>query len=738
MIEMRQKLVRSVLLVAFVLSLLSALQAQVQIPNLGVINTIAGTPGDPGYSGDGGPATLAELGVTPGGVAVDSSGNIYIADTSNYRIRKVTALTGTITTIAGTGREGYSGDGGPATSAELLGPSGIAVDTMGNVYFSDYRGGLPAGTSRIRKVTASTGIITSIVNSTGTIYPNPHSAGACGYSGDGGPATTAQICAVSGQIAVDAAGNLYIADAGNCAIRKVTASTGIISSLFGNPIACEATTQGVTLDSAANVYYTGGQRVYKLTVSTRQTTTYAGTGAPGYNGDNISATAAELNYPSYLALDPSGDVYIVDAGNSRIREVNATTGIITTYAGNGTNGESGDGGPATGAEIKTGSGWASSSSGIISDQFGNIYFFDGDYNVRVVGGEPTVQGYLNPKYKVLGVVYTAPGPVPNSPSYVQYTDTTMMGTTSSTSNTFSTNVTTSVTICGGAGIGDSTLGVKICGTTSNAFTQEADSSSSFAVNQTTSFANKWSPLTGPNLDHGNDVIYVWLNPQTWYTVYPNNPKQIILWNGYSYDGTDPFNGMDIVAIRLTDLMNNTIGTCTQAGSNACLIERTWAPNNTDGTGPGLTPQDLLNIASVDPFSDPNYTVTVGPDGKTTTDNRFTQTTNEPIFYDPGDASQYNWIYTTTATAGQGAKTTYAQSFGVEESGQVAFWGTVSYDFKESTTFTWVDQWNALNTSSNTQSFIANIANPPASYSGPNDFLVYQDNVYGTFMLAPAL
>ena len=170
--------------------------------------------GTAGHSGDGGPATSAELSY-PSGVAVDTAGNIYIADSTNNRIRKVAASTGDISTVAGNGTAGYSGDGGAATSAELSNPIGVVVDAAGNIYIAD------EVNNRIREVTASTGIITTVAGD-----------GTRGYSGDGGAATSAELYYPFG-VSVDAAGNIYIADYGNARVRKVTASTGIITTVAG-------------------------------------------------------------------------------------------------------------------------------------------------------------------------------------------------------------------------------------------------------------------------------------------------------------------------------------------------------------------------------------------------------------------------------------------------------------------------------------------------------------------------
>ena len=215
----------------------------------GIITTIAGN-GIAGYSGDGGLATNAELN-NPYGVAVDSNGNIYIADTNNNRIRKVNSTTGIITTIAGNGTAGYSGDGGLATNAELYYPYGVAVDSNGNIYIAD------TYNNRIRKVNSTTGIITTIAGN-----------GTAGYSGDGGPATNAQLNYPYG-VAVDSSGNIYIADTDNNRIRKVNSTTGIITTIAGN-------------------------------------------GNPGYSGDGGPATNAELYDPSGVAVDSNGNIYIAD------------------------------------------------------------------------------------------------------------------------------------------------------------------------------------------------------------------------------------------------------------------------------------------------------------------------------------------------------------------------------------------------------------------------------------------
>jgi len=338
----------------------------------GIVTTLAGNapcyladvgPSCTCYSGDGGPATSAQLNV-PAGTAEDAAGNLYIADTANSRIRKVAAATGIVTTVAGNGAYGYSGDGGPATSAQLNFPPGVAADSGGNLYIADY------DNARIRKVAAATGIITTVAGN-----------GTAGYSGDGGPATSAQLNGPFGA-AVDAAGNLYIDDEGNGRIRKVAATSGIITTVAGNGTAGysgdggPATSaqldrpSGAAVDAAGNLYIAdeGNNRIRKVAAA-GIITTVAGNGAPGYSGDGGLATSAELSGPTGVAADSGGNVYIVDASNARIRKVAAATGIITTVAGNGTSGSSGDGGPATSAQFER-------AEGVSVDAAGNVYVAD--------------------------------------------------------------------------------------------------------------------------------------------------------------------------------------------------------------------------------------------------------------------------------------------------------------------------------------------------------------------------
>ena len=333
-----------------------------KVDSSGVITTIAGT-GERGVGGDDGPAVEAQL-RAPTGVAVDSAGNVYIADQSNPRIRKVDS-SGIITTIAGTGEFGFSGDGGPAVEAQLIAPYGVAVDSAGNVYIAD------RSNPRIRKVD-SLGVITTIAGT-----------GERGIGGDGGPAIEAQLMPSNGA-AVDGAGNVYIADRSNPRIRKVN-SSGVITTIAGNGVvgdsgpAVEAqlgSPRGVAVDSAGNVYIAdlSNYRIRKVD-SLGVITTIAGTGVQEFGGDGGPAVEAQLRSPYGVAVDGAGNVYIADQSNHRIRKVDSS-GIITTIAGTGAGQRfSGDGGPATAARL-------ASPRGVAVDGAGNVYIADSN-NQRI-------------------------------------------------------------------------------------------------------------------------------------------------------------------------------------------------------------------------------------------------------------------------------------------------------------------------------------------------------------------
>jgi sugar lactone lactonase YvrE len=416
---------------------LSDLSAQVirVVNTSGIINAVAGT-GVAGYSGDGGPATAAQL-FNPSGVAVDSRGNVYIADRANHRVRKVDA-TGTITTFAGDGQVGCVGDGGPAASANIGNPRGLLIRS-GSLYIVN------GGCARVRSVNLSSGIIQTYAGSTfgydgdghvltqsqfatpnGMIFNSagqmvladssngrvrkagsssvmatiaggftgdggaatagdmdfPEAVavdksnnyyiadangnrirkvdgsgkittiagnGVSGYNGDGGPATAALLNQPYG-IALDGSGNIYIADNFNGVIREITVATGIITTFASDPNFNSV--QALKFDTAGNLYITDGGAcvIWKVTPSAVVSVVAGIINVCGYNGDNILATTAQLNSPYGLTFDSSGQLYIADSGNNRVRKVNLS-GKISTIAGDGNCGYSGDGGPPGVAEL---------------------------------------------------------------------------------------------------------------------------------------------------------------------------------------------------------------------------------------------------------------------------------------------------------------------------------------------------------------------------------------------------
>jgi sugar lactone lactonase YvrE len=311
----------------------------------GVIQTVAGN-GDWIFHGDGGAATSSPL-FLPQGVVEDAGGNLLISDTSNNRVRRVDAGTGAITTIAGTGTPGFSGDGGLAVNASLNSPAALVLDGAGDVFFAD------AGNSCIRRIDASTGVITTVAGV----------GGVQGHSGDLGLATAALLSLPEG-LAMTARGDLYISDTGNDVVRRVDAATGIVTTVAGtgaggyngDGVAATSTTLnepwGIALGMDGTLWIAdlSNNRVRKVALS-GMISTAAGTGNAAFSGDGSAAVSAELNAPAAVAVDPAGNVYVGDSGNNRVREVNAATGIIATVAGNSDESFSGDGGPATQASL---------------------------------------------------------------------------------------------------------------------------------------------------------------------------------------------------------------------------------------------------------------------------------------------------------------------------------------------------------------------------------------------------
>jgi hypothetical protein len=353
------------------------------------ITSVAGGGTGSAFSGDGGVATSAHL-FSPSGMALDSAGDLFIADLANERIRMVdtnyvstvAGLIGIIHTVAGIGAGGYSGDEGMATNAGLTSPSSVAVDGFGNFYISDQ------GDNRIRKVDTN-GIISTLAGTNST-----------GFSGDGGLATNAKLSSPTG-VAVDGSGNLFIADWHNNRIRKIS-TNGFITTVAGTNAAgftgdgglavnamLSSSSTAVAVDGVGNLFIadSGNNRIRKVDTN-GIITTFAGTNSAGFSGDGGAATNASLNHPQGVAADAYGDVFISDSSNNRIRMVDAS-GNITTVAGAGGTGYAGDGGPATNANINN-------PTGLGVDFYGNVYVTGGaSQTIRKIdfGRVPMLQLY---------------------------------------------------------------------------------------------------------------------------------------------------------------------------------------------------------------------------------------------------------------------------------------------------------------------------------------------------------
>ena len=310
-----------------------------------IITTAVGT-GEKGFGGDGGPATRALLN-GPFDVVFDAGGNLYFSDTFNNRIRRVDARTGVITTIAGNGEEGFSGDGGPATQAALNQPYGVAIDRVGNLYIADRLN------RRVRRVDAASGIITTLAGT-----------GEAAYGGDGGPATRAGLAEPNGLAFGPGERLIYITDVADNRVRVVDLAAGTIATFAGTGAAEHsgdggpATAAGtfgaravkVGADGTVYILERQGSSLRAVDPRTGIISTIAGTTARGYSGDGGPALAAVFDAPKEMAIDRDGSLLIVDTENHAIRRIDHRTFIVSNIAG-GRQGTGGDGGPATAAGL---------------------------------------------------------------------------------------------------------------------------------------------------------------------------------------------------------------------------------------------------------------------------------------------------------------------------------------------------------------------------------------------------
>lgn len=311
-----------------------------------IITTAVGT-GEQGYGGDGGPAARALLN-GPFDVGFDADGNLYFSDTFNHCIRRVDARTDVITTYAGCGEAGYSGDGGPATRARFNEPYGIAVDKSGNVYVADRHN------HGVRRVDGASGIVTTFAGN-----------GSAGFSGDDGAASSAGMVEPNGLALDPEHGRLFITDVADHRIRVIDLASGIIWTFAGtgepehSGEGGPATAAGihgaravkVAADGTVYILERQGSTLRAVDPRTAIITTVAGTGVKSYSGDNGPAVAATFNAPKELAIDREGNLLIVDTENHAIRQVDICSGMVVTIAGNGRQGGQGDGGPARAASL---------------------------------------------------------------------------------------------------------------------------------------------------------------------------------------------------------------------------------------------------------------------------------------------------------------------------------------------------------------------------------------------------
>jgi hypothetical protein len=407
----------------------------------------------------------------------------------------------------------------------------------------------------------------------------------------------------------------------------------------------------------------------------------------------------------------------------------------------------------------------------------NTWSTDGLYYITGTNGSEAVTGiagWINPKYIIVDVMYAPPG----SKSTVTYGDNSVVGSTTAYSSSFSTGISESISVSAGGGVAG--FSAKETTTVSNSYTQEEENSTSIAVSQTTSASTGLTGYSDPvnGLNHDYDYIFVWLNPLQLFSLYTNasGTDTSVTWNGFGYDlnDTPAYPDMDVIGIQLGCLngdfyqqyeggTNSNWLTCEDVFTNN--FSRSWALTNTDGSSPALTPTlaessppynfcasshkgtDLYNLCQADPFgANPNYTVTFAAGSSTTTDGRFTACSNAEcnatIEYEPDVNKNYSQGYSTTATSNETAKYTYSSSFSMEvqfgwSGGNCTkFCANFGTDTKDTTTYTSIDQFSYSTNDSSGQTASFAVVGPAEGYNGPDQFVVYQDNLYGTFMFYP--
>jgi hypothetical protein len=366
-----------------------------------------------------------------------------------------------------------------------------------------------------------------------------------------------------------------------------------------------------------------------------------------------------------------------------------------------------------------------------------------------------VTGFINPKFVIVGVTYAPPGPSSN----VTYTNSTFVGNTTTTTGSFTNDNSLTVSVTNGIGAwtpGSNGFGVKITGTDSTDYIQGSNTSSTVTISKQTSVSDKTNGTGNAfaPVNHDYDTIWLWLNPLMIYTINPNDPS-FLQWNGYGFDNND-VNGMDIFGVEV-GWLNGDFGV---NSSIQTVLARGWVSSNEPGMiwpageGPGLTSTDIANILRADPFTSGSY-VLPSPLPSTSADGRFTQIPYppNPVNYTQaglgnggGTTTMYNAVYTNTSSVGQGSSYTFKEAFGTEE--QFAggtFLNHFSVDVKQTDTLTWTNSWQNTLTTTTTLTDALSVTGPGCpqtsppcvpAYSGPGEFIVYQDNLYGTFMFYP--